>query len=107
MVFTNIFRRHIGQFDIMLHDQKITLQVYQISNMLILIDENEKSKTVYDIFTYDNTCSLWRFAQSFNDIAHETELRLWKNPTPDQWRLIHQCKRRGVNVKFVAKPEGK
>lgn len=105
MVLANIFRRHIGQFDIMLYDQKITLQVYKISNMLILIDENEKSNTVYDIFTYDNLLRYWRINQSLYYEIDSIELKIWKKPTPDQWILIKQLKRQGVNVKFVAKPK--
>ena len=45
MALANMFRKHIGQFDIMQEcGSTLTLQVYQQSNMLILIDENEKSK---------------------------------------------------------------
>ena len=104
MVLANIFRRHIGQFDIMLYDQKITLQVYQKSNMIILMDENEKSKTVYNIFTYNKRYDVWQYNQSKYDETNWLKLRLWRKPTPDQWILIRQLLRQAVNVEFVAKP---
>ena len=110
MALANMFRKHIGQFDIMQEcGSTLTLQVYQQSNMIILMDENEKLKTVYDIFTYKYHLNKWIDNYSWCDINYWIEIRLWKKPTPDQWLLIKDLAKRGVNVKFVAKPgkEGK
>ena len=101
------WKEQIGELDIMQGDKKFTLTVYTGNAMLILLHENEKSYTMYNFFadrTHFNNCKKdkeWNYAEEWR------ELRLWKKPTPDQWLLIEDLAKRGVNVRFVRKPDTK
>lgn len=97
----------IGELDIQQGENKFTMSVYTGNAMIIFLSETETTWRMYTFFadrTHFKNCAK---DPDYNYSEEWTELRLWKKPTSDQWLLIEDLTKRGVNVRFVAKPEQK
>ena len=99
------WKNKIGELDIEQGEKKFTMSVYTGNALIIFLYETEKTYKMYNFFAdkdHFKNCakdSEWDYASEWR------ELRLWKKPTADQWLLIEDLAKRGVNVRFVKKPE--
>lgn len=95
----------IGELDIEQGDKKFTITVYTGNAMIIFLHETESTWQMYHFFadlTHFKNCAK---DPDYNYASEWRELRLWKKPTSDQWKLIEDLAKRGVNIRFIAKPE--
>ena len=104
------WKNKIGELDIEQDDKKFTMSVYTGNALMIFLHEwiNMDGEEVYTMYSF--FCDKEHFKNcatdhSWNYASEWRELRLWKKPTSDQWLLIEDLAKRGVNVKFVKKPE--
>ena len=94
----------IGELDIEQGDKKFTMTVYTGNCMIIFLHEKENTWQMYTFFadkTHFKNCAK---DPEYNYAEEWRELRLWEKPTNDQWLLIKDLAKRGINVRFVARP---
>ena len=99
------WKNKIGELDIEQGEKKFTMSVYTGNALMIFLHETEKTYQMYNFFAgkeHFKNCAKdpeWDYASEWR------ELRLWKKPTADQWLVIEDLAKRGVDVRFVKKPE--
>ena len=94
----------IGELDIEQGEKKFTLSVYTGNVMIIFIYERENTWLMYDFFANKKDFKNYVNDHDYNYASEWRELRLWEKPTSDQWLLIKDLTKRGIKVRFVAKP---
>lgn len=101
------WEKKIGELDIEQGENKFTMSVYTGNAMIIFLHETETTWQMYSFFadlTHFKNCAK---DSDYDFVSEWRELRLWKKPTSDQWKLIEYLAKRNVNVRFIKKPEGK
>ena len=104
MAITWKWKNKIGELDIKQGERKFTMSVYTGNAMIIFLYENENTWQMYSFFadkTHFKNCAK---DPEYNYCEEWRELRLWEKPTTDQWLLIKDLVKRGVEVRFIAKP---
>lgn len=100
------WENQIGELDIDQGEKRFTMTVYQGNALMIILYETKENYQMFQFFAdkaHFKNCQkddTWNYSEGWQ------ELRLWKKPTADLWLVIEDLAKRGVNVRFVAKPKG-
>ena len=99
--------QQIGELDIEQGEKKFTMTVYTGNALMIFLYEKEKTYQMYNFFTDKEHFKNCATDPEGNYASEWRELRLWEKPTADQWHVIEDLAKRGINVRFVPKPKQK
>lgn len=94
----------IGELDIQQGENKFTMSLYQGNALLIILYETEKDYQMHQFFADKHHFNNCKNDKEFDYAEEWRELRLWKKPSADLWKVIEDCVKRGVNVRFVKDP---
>ena len=97
----------IGELDIEQNEKKFTMTVYTGNALMIFLHETEKTYSMYTFFADKAHFKNCANDPDYNYASEWRELRLWKKPTADQWHVIEDLAKRGVNVRFIQTPKQK
>ena len=99
------WKNKIGELDVEQGDKKFTMSVYTGNALIIFLHETENTWQMYNFFADKGHFKNCAGDPDWNYASEWRELRLWKKPTADQWLVIEDLAKRGVDVRFVKKPE--